>query len=59
MIYYDYNLLGTVSILAAVDLHTGLVTAQAHDPTGYASSYPEGHEFISLLQEFDEHYPPE
>lgn len=49
---YEYKRLGTVSILAALDLHTGHVTAQVHDRHRSC-------EFISLLKELDEYYPPE
>ena len=49
---YEYKRLGTVSILAALDLHTGHVTAQVHDRH-------RSREFISLLKELDEYYPPE
>jgi len=49
---YEYKRLGTVSILAALDLHTGHVTAQVHDRH-------RSREFISLLKELDEHYPAE
>ena len=47
---YEYGRLGTVSILAALDLHDGHVIAQVHDR--HRSS-----EFISLLKELDEYYP--
>lgn len=49
---YEYKRLGTVSILAALDLHTGHVTAQVHDRHRSC-------EFISLLKELDDYYPPE
>lgn len=49
---YEYKRLGTVSILAALDLHTGHVTAQVHDRH-------RSREFISLLKELDKYYPPE
>lgn len=49
---YEYKRLGTVSILAALDLHTGHVTAQVHDRH-------RSREFISLLKELDAYYPPE
>jgi transposase len=48
----EYKRLGTVSILAALDLHTGYVTAQVHDRHRSC-------EFISLFKELDEHYPQE
>jgi transposase len=47
---YEYKRLGTVSILAALDLHTGHVTAQVHDRH-------RSREFISLLAELDAYYP--
>jgi len=47
---YEYKRLGTVSILAALDLHTGHVTAQVHDRH-------RSREFICLLQELDAYYP--
>jgi len=49
---YEYKRLGTVSILAALDLHTGHVLAQVHDRH-------RSREFISLLKELDVYYPPE
>lgn len=49
---YEYKRLGTVSILAALDLHTGHVTAQVHDRH-------RSKEFIELLKELDAYYPPE
>lgn len=49
---YEYKRLGTVSFLAALDLHTGHVTAQVHDRH-------RSREFILLLNELDEYYPPE
>jgi transposase len=47
---YEYKRLGTLSILAALDLHDGHVIAQVHDK--HRSS-----EFISLLKEMDAYYP--
>ena len=47
---YEYKRLGTVSILAALDLHTGHVTAQVHDRH-------RSREFIMLLKELDAYYP--
>lgn len=47
---YEYKRLGTVSILAALDLHTGHVTVQVHDRH-------RSREFISLLKELDAYYP--
>ncbi len=49
---YEYERKGTLSILAALDLHDGHVTAQVHDR--HRSS-----EFISLLKELDDYYPLE
>ena len=49
---YEYERLGTLSILAALDLHDGHVTAQVHDR--HRST-----EFISLLKELDDYYPAE
>ncbi len=49
---YEYKRLGTISILAALDLHTGHVKAQVHDRH-------RSREFISLLKELDGYYPPE
>ena len=49
---YEYKRLGTVSILAALDLHTGKITAQVHDRH-------RSKEFIQLLKELDEYYPKE
>ena len=49
---YEYKRLGTLSILAALDLHDGNVIAQVHDR--HRSS-----EFISLLKEMDAYYPAE
>ncbi len=49
---YEYKRLGTLSILAALDLHDGHVKAQVHDR--HRSS-----EFISLLKEMDAYYPAE
>ena len=47
---YEYKRLGTLSILAALDLHDGHVIAQVHDR--HRSS-----EFTSLLKEMDAYYP--
>jgi transposase len=49
---YEYKRLGTLSILAALDLHTGQVIAQVHDKHRSC-------EFVSLLKEVDEYYPKE
>lgn len=47
---YEYKRLGTLSILAALDLHTGHVIAQVHDRH-------RSREFILLLKQIDEYYP--
>jgi transposase len=47
---YEYKRLGTVSILASLDLHTGHVIAQVHDRH-------RSREFVSLLKELDAYYP--
>jgi transposase len=47
---HQYKRLGTVSILAALDLHDGHVLAQVHDRH-------RSREFISLLEELDSYYP--
>lgn len=49
---YEYKRLGTLSILAALDLHNGHVIAQVHDKHRSC-------EFISLLKEMDTYYPAE
>ena len=49
---YEYKRLGTVSILAALDLHTGKIIAQVHDRH-------RSREFIELLNELDAYYPKE
>lgn len=49
---YEYERLGTVSILAALDLQDGHVIAQVHDRH-------RSIEFISLLKELDQYYPPD
>ena len=49
---YEYKRLGTVSILAALDLHNGKIIAQVHDRH-------RSREFIELLKELDAHYPKE
>jgi len=49
---YEYKRLGTLSILAALDLHDGHVTAQVHDRH-------RSREFISLLKDLDAYYPAE
>ena len=47
---YHYERLGTLSLLAALDLHTGHVIAQVHERH-------RSREFISLLKELDAFYP--
>lgn len=47
---YEYKRLGTVSILAALDLHDGKIIAQVHDRH-------RSLEFIKLLKELDAYYP--
>jgi len=49
---YEYKRLGTVSLLAGLDLHTGRVTAIVRDH--HASA-----DFIALLGELDQGYPPQ
>lgn len=49
---YEYKRLGTVSILAALDLNTGHVIGQVHNRH-------RSREFISLLKEVDDYYPPD
>jgi transposase len=49
---YEYKRLGTVSILAALDLHDGKIIAQVHERHRSC-------EFIELLKELDAHYAPE
>ncbi len=49
---YEYKRLGTVSILAALDLHTGKIIAQVHERH-------RSREFIELLKELDEYYQKE
>jgi transposase len=49
---YEYKRLGTLSVLATLDLHDGHVIAQVHEK--HRSS-----EFISLLKEMDAYYPAE
>lgn len=47
---YEYKRLGTVSILAALDLHEGKIIAQVHERHRSC-------EFIELLKELDDYYP--
>ncbi len=49
---YEYKRMGTVSILAALDLHNGQIIAQVHDRH-------RSREFIELLKELDSRYPKE
>lgn len=49
---YEYKRLGTCSILAALDLHTGHVTARVE-------RRHRSREFIALLKDLDAHYPPD
>jgi len=49
---YEYERLGTVSLLAGLDLHTGRVTEIVRDH--HASA-----DFIALLSKLDEDYPPQ
>jgi transposase len=49
---YEYERLGTVSLLAGLDLHTGRVTEIVRDH--HASV-----DFIALLSKLDETYPPQ
>jgi len=47
---YEYKRFGTLSLLAALDLHDGHVIAQVHDRH-------RSREFVLLLKEIDEYYP--
>lgn len=47
---HEYRRLGTLSLLAALDLHTGHTIAQVHERH-------RSKEFISLLKELDHYYP--
>ena len=49
---HEYERLGTCSILAALDLHTGHVTAQVQ-------RRHRSREFIALLKDLDTYYPPD
>lgn len=49
---YEYRRLGTASILAALDLHNGYITARVE-------RRHRSREFIQLLQDLDAHYPEE
>jgi transposase len=48
---YEYKRLGTLSILASLDLHSGEVIA-------LVENQHRSIEFIKLLKKLDEHYPP-
>lgn len=49
---YEYKRLGTLSLLAALDLHDGHIIAQVHERH-------RSQEFVLLLQELDDYYPKE
>lgn len=49
---YEYKRLGTCSILAALDLHTGHVTARVE-------RRHRSREFIAMLKDLDAYYPPD
>jgi transposase len=49
---HEYKRLGTCSILAALDLHNGHVTARVE-------RRHRSREFIALLRDLDHHYPPD
>jgi len=49
---YEYIRHGTVSILAGIDLHSGHIFANVEDRHRSV-------EFIALLKQLDDHYPPE
>jgi len=49
---YEYKRLGTVSILAALDLHNGKILAQVHERHRSC-------EFIELLKKLDNYYDPD
>lgn len=49
---HEYVRMGTLSILAALDLHDSHVIAQVHERH-------QSREFVELLKELDRHYPPE
>jgi transposase len=49
---YEYMRHGTLSILAALDLHDGHITAQVHPRH-------RSREYILLLKELDAYYPPD
>lgn len=47
---HEYKRLGTLSLLAALDLHDGHIIAQVHERH-------RSKEFVSLLKELDDYYP--
>ena len=47
---YEYKRLGTLSLLAALDLHDGHIIAQVHERH-------RSKEFVLLLKELDDYYP--
>ncbi|PIE51292.1 IS630 family transposase [Candidatus Fermentibacteria bacterium] len=47
---YEYKRFGTLSLLAALDLHTGHIFGQVHERH-------RSREFVMLLKELDEYYP--
>ena len=49
---YEYKRLGTLSVLASLDLHTGHVIA-------LVENQHRSIEFIKLLKKLDEYYPPQ
>lgn len=49
---YEYKRLGTLSILATLDLHDGHVTARVEEKH-------RSREFVALLKDLDTLYPPE
>lgn len=49
---HEYKRLGTCSVLAALDLHNGHVTARVE-------RRHRSREFVALLKDLDTHYPPE
>ena len=49
---HEYKRLGTCSILAGLDLHNGHVTARVE-------RRHRSREFVALLQDLDQYYPPE
>jgi transposase len=49
---HEYKRLGTCSVVAALDLHDGHITARVEDRHRSA-------EFVALLKDLDSYYPPE